>query len=304
MKKLKKVVCGVMLSASLLITSATPAVAETVNVYQNNKLVESVVFKINVPKYVVNDQTIVPMDVAPFIRSDRTFVPVRFLGNALGVDNSNITWDSDSQTATLKGNSTLQMTIDKAHITSNGVEKAIDVAPLLKKDRTFLPARYTAEGLGYQVDWDEATQTVVCWPAGQPKPDVSGAIDYFNNFVQTPQTPQQPVTDSNSNGYTVPSKTDLHVDIRPANDNPNKVDIDLCIRLEKPLEQQYQDAYSIITSKFGEKIAKEIVDYAKQKQKRFDNLPSKYWQVNGQKINVGSNPGDYWIEIIAWQPGV
>jgi len=66
--------------------------------------INSVVFKIGVPYYVVNGQTPgVKMDVSPFIQNDRTFVPVRFLGNALGVSNDNITWDDGSQTATIKG---------------------------------------------------------------------------------------------------------------------------------------------------------------------------------------------------------
>lgn len=74
------------------------------------------------------------------------------------------------------------MTIGQAQVVSNGQTKAIDVAPVLQSSRTFLPARFVAEGLGYQVDWDEANQIVVCWPAGQPKPDVSGAVDYLTRL--------------------------------------------------------------------------------------------------------------------------
>ena len=171
MKKLRLVA----LAFALVLALALPAMAEQVNVYENNQLVKSVVFKIGVSEYVVDGQTPgVKMDVAPFIESDRTFVPVRFLGNALGVTDSNIAWDNNTKTATLQDNATLSMTIGQARITSDGKTKPIDVAPLLKSDRTFLPARFVAEGLGYQVDWDEATQTVVCWPAGQEKPDVSG----------------------------------------------------------------------------------------------------------------------------------
>ncbi|MCL6478336.1 MAG: copper amine oxidase N-terminal domain-containing protein, partial [Peptococcaceae bacterium] len=72
----------------LLLVAAIPAMADQVNVYENQKLLKSVVFKIGTPYYVVNGQKPgVKMDVAPFIENDRTFVPVRFLGNALGVDN-------------------------------------------------------------------------------------------------------------------------------------------------------------------------------------------------------------------------
>lgn len=181
----------------------------TVNVYQNNQLVKSVVFKIGVPYYVADGQTPgVKMDVAPFIQNDRTFVPVRFLGNALGVDNSNITWDNNTQTAMLKGNATLQMTIGKGQVVSNGQAKAIDVAPVLTKDRTFLPARYVAEGMGYQVGWDEATQTVVCWPAGQPKPDVSAVVNYLNSKQTQQVQPAQSQQTTQDNGPMVYKRPD------------------------------------------------------------------------------------------------
>lgn len=206
MKKIKIIA----LVFALVLTMAFPALADQVNVYQNNQLVKSVVFKIGVPKYVVNDETIVKMDVVPFIQNDRTFVPVRFLGNALGVTDDRISWDNVTQTATLKGNAVLQMTIGKAQVTSNGQARAIDVTPLLKSDRTFLPARYVAEGLGYQVGWDEATQTVVCWPAGQPKPDVSAAVNYLNSQpAQTVSTPAQPEPAQISTSYNLPPRGKL-----------------------------------------------------------------------------------------------
>lgn len=177
-----------------MVKHAHAAEESKVDVYnQQKQLVKSVVFKIGVPYYVVNGQTPgIKMDVAPLIKDDRTFVPVRFLGNALGLDDSRITWDDGTQTATLKGNATLQMTIGQAQVVSNGQAKAIDVAPVLTSDRTFLPARYVAEGLGYQVGWDEATQTVICWPQGEAKPDVSAAVDYLNR-VQQPQEDGKPV---------------------------------------------------------------------------------------------------------------
>ncbi|MCL6479925.1 MAG: copper amine oxidase N-terminal domain-containing protein, partial [Peptococcaceae bacterium] len=81
-----------------------PVHAEQVDVYENQKLVKSVVFKIGVPYYVVDGRTPgVKMDASPFIREGRTFVPVRFLGNALGLDDGRITWDGSTRTATLRG---------------------------------------------------------------------------------------------------------------------------------------------------------------------------------------------------------
>ncbi|MQL51855.1 copper amine oxidase N-terminal domain-containing protein [Desulfofundulus thermobenzoicus] len=169
----------------LLAALALPALAqqEKVDVYQNQKLVKSVVFAVGLNEYFVNNQTPgTKMDVAPFIESGRTFVPVRFLSNALGVQNDNIGWDGKTQLVTLKqpGFPAVEMTVGKIEVKSNGQPLAgVDVAPLLRDSRTFLPARWVAEALGYQVEWDEKTRTVICWPKGEPKPDVSAVLQYI-----------------------------------------------------------------------------------------------------------------------------
>jgi len=287
--------------AVIFIPWLNPAGADqsVVNVYQNNQLVKSVVFKIGVPCYVVNGQTPgVKMDVAPFIQNDRTFVPVRFLGNALGVNDSNIIWNNGTQTATLKGNATLEMTIGQAQVVSNGVAKSIDVAPMLQSDRTFLPARYVAEGLGFQVGWDEATQTVVCWPAGQTEPDVSAAINYLNGQTNTQQPVQQ--TDYTVvNGYNIPNTTDLKVVI---NETDIGVELASLVRLWKPLDKQYQDITNILLSKFGSQTVSKVVTYVQQKQTRNQGLPRKSWQVNGYTIEAVSTAGDDTIEVLVRSP--
>jgi hypothetical protein len=45
-------------------------------------------------------------------------------------------------------------------ITVNGKAGQLDAAPLIVNGRTFLPARYIAEALGYTVQWNAAAQTV------------------------------------------------------------------------------------------------------------------------------------------------
>jgi len=89
LKKLKVLALITMLTMML----AIPATAHQVDVYEEDKLVKSVVFKVGAKEYVVNDTERHQMDVAPFISNGRTFVPVRFLGYALGVPNEQIEWD-------------------------------------------------------------------------------------------------------------------------------------------------------------------------------------------------------------------
>ena len=53
----------------------------------------------------------------------------------------------------------MQMTVGKTAYTVNGEAKTMDVAPIIRGDRTMLPVRYIAEALGATVLWDGATST-------------------------------------------------------------------------------------------------------------------------------------------------
>jgi len=102
------------------------------------------------------------MDVAPYIKSNRTYVPVRYLAYALGVAEADVVWDEASQKATLtKGDNVVELTVGSTTITVNGEAQTMDVAPEVVNNRTMLPARYVAEGLGYVVGWDPGTRTVL-----------------------------------------------------------------------------------------------------------------------------------------------
>ena len=99
------------------------------------------------------------MDVAPYIKSDRTYVPMRYLGEILGAE---VVWDDAARTVTLtKGDTTAVFTIGSTSYTVNGEAKTADVAPEIANDRTMLPARFVAEAFGAVVGWDASSQTVL-----------------------------------------------------------------------------------------------------------------------------------------------
>lgn len=134
---------------------------------------QSVVFAIGVDKYYIGDSE-AAMDARPFIKDGRVFVPVRHLLNALGIGSENISWDGDRQKVGLQlGGDYVEMTVGRPEIIANGRVKSIDAAPVLKEGRIYLPVRYIAEFMGCQVEWDGASQTVLCWPEGEPEPDVT-----------------------------------------------------------------------------------------------------------------------------------
>ena len=157
-----------------------------------------VVFKIGDYNYYIvdlkqNKSETVKMDTAPQVYPPgRTFVPVRFLGNALGVDDKNITWDSGTNTATLKSNKTLKLQIGSKTMYSDSNAVQMDVAPIIQPPgRTMLPARYVAEGLGYIVEWDAQNQLVIAYPEGQPKPDFKKVIE----IIKQTENPVPPATE-------------------------------------------------------------------------------------------------------------
>lgn len=125
----------------------------------------SAIFSINNTTYQLNDETLT-MDVTPEIKDDRTYVPIRYLANSLGVTNEKIGWNSDSGTATIvKDNKLIGITVgsDTMAIIENENTSLItmDTTPYLKDGRVMLPARWVAEPLGATVEWDETTQQAI-----------------------------------------------------------------------------------------------------------------------------------------------
>ena len=91
-------------------------------------------------------------DVTVFVEDDRSYVPVRFISeNYNGV----VSWDNDTQTVTVvMGEKTIKLTIGVAEIIINGEKKALDTAPIIRNERTFLPLRACVEAVGKEVFYD------------------------------------------------------------------------------------------------------------------------------------------------------
>lgn len=118
-------------------------------------------FTIGSNVYKVNGMVKV-MDAAPYIKNNRTYVPIRYLGYALGLTDDEIVWDAGNRKATLtKGDTVVELTIGSTTLTVNGEAQTMDVAPEMSNDRTMLPARFVAEAFGAKVGWDAVNRAVV-----------------------------------------------------------------------------------------------------------------------------------------------
>ncbi|WP_017755437.1 copper amine oxidase N-terminal domain-containing protein [Calidifontibacillus oryziterrae] len=136
------------------------AIATVVTPAEGNQTVGEVVFTVGGTTYTENgvEKT---MDVAPFIEASRTYLPVRYVAKAVGVEGENILWDEATRKVTiLKDGRVAQLTIGSNILTVNGAQIPMDVKAKVVDGRTVLPLRAVAQALGAQVDWNEADQTV------------------------------------------------------------------------------------------------------------------------------------------------
>lgn len=139
-------------------------------------------------------------DVPPQIISDRTFVPLRVIFEAMGAE---VSWDGEERkVSAVKDDTTVEMTIDSTVMTVNAQEITLDVPPQIVDDRTLVPARAVAESFGAEVAWDGETRTVTITSAATaatPAPtaapaskfpiEYNGALEnktsYLSNFKLT-----------------------------------------------------------------------------------------------------------------------
>ncbi len=176
------------LAVTLLLTSATPALAVT---YGNAQVMPDrtiVVDGVARTFYAINGQ-----EVHPISYGGTTYLPVRSIGELM---NMNVDWNNDTKTITLTSprtaaaatgtpdvnpkESTVSVSLrDDFTIIVDGVTQQFydaggnRVYPLLHNGVTYLPIRAVGELMGKVVSWDNATQTVT----------LSGSVDNSGNLV-------------------------------------------------------------------------------------------------------------------------
>ena len=108
-------------------------------------------------------------NVVPYIENDRTMVPLRFISEAFGAE---VTWDAETRTVGITLDETeITMQIDNQSYTINGDTAEMDVAPVIREDRTFVPLRFVSEALNKSVYWNGTTRVVVIAPVDKPWDD-------------------------------------------------------------------------------------------------------------------------------------
>lgn len=127
----------------------------TLSLYdENTKLIK---MKINDVNYSINGDG-KKMDAKPFIKNDRTLVPLRFIVEAIGGE---VNWDNDNRIVTVNSKGkTIELPIDSKTIKIDGNDVNIDQAAIIKGDRTFVPIRFIAENLDMVVNYINDTREI------------------------------------------------------------------------------------------------------------------------------------------------
>lgn len=130
---------------------------------------KKIVFKIDDVNYKIVDlndssEKAEKLEAAPFIEGGRTYLPVRAIGENLGLKTE---WNAEAKsitiTSTKEGVDTkLILTIGNKEMIVNGEVKTLEVAPVVKEGRTFLPIRFVIEPFGYgdSINWDADAKEV------------------------------------------------------------------------------------------------------------------------------------------------
>ena len=88
-------------------------------------------------------------NVKVFVENDRSYVPVRFISENYA---GQVEWVQELQTVNINfADRKISLTIGVPEIIINGEKKALDVAPIIREGRTFLPLRACTEAIGKEV---------------------------------------------------------------------------------------------------------------------------------------------------------
>ncbi|MFD2614343.1 copper amine oxidase N-terminal domain-containing protein [Paenibacillus gansuensis] len=107
--------------------------------------------KINSKTLKINGKTTM-MDTTPFIWSNTTYIPLRYLAEGIG---ANVSWDGKNTVWVKAGSDTLTFWIGADYMEVNGMKKQIGTKLIADKNgRAAVPLRFITELLGWDVNWN------------------------------------------------------------------------------------------------------------------------------------------------------
>jgi len=143
-------------------------------------LVPTTVIHANEISVTVNGERVNFTGQQPVIVDGRTLVPVRGVFEMMGFE---VDWEPDRQRAILISDEhVVSIYIGYTTFVSNDVNHGLDVPAQIINGSTMLPIRAVLESVGYSLDWDESTSTVVITSADNPHPFATALREYMVDY--------------------------------------------------------------------------------------------------------------------------
>lgn len=124
----------------------------------------TIIFKLNSSSYTVDGVTST-MDSAVMAKNNRTYIPLRYVSNALGIPAGNIKWDGPSKTVIIQdGSNVVKVPLGKKAMSVNGQSIAMDSPAIQVNGRVMVPISQVAKAFtsrNVKLDWQPATKQVV-----------------------------------------------------------------------------------------------------------------------------------------------
>lgn len=107
------------------------------------------------------DGTPYPIDAKAYVsKHNRIMVPVRYLSQALGAEDADVSWNGTTGIVTIKGDNNVTIDTRKKQVTSNyNVTTLSDIQII--KGRTFVPVGEIGKALDMKVYWDKEKRTAI-----------------------------------------------------------------------------------------------------------------------------------------------
>jgi len=125
--------------------------------FEKEKKTTVIILKIGSAIMTVNGNPI-KLDASPEIKDGRAFLPIRAISEAFG---AYVEWIASTKGITVSlGSKEIGLQIGNPTAVINNEVIVGIVAPYIKNNRTMVPLRVIAEGLGAAVEWDPQTKTI------------------------------------------------------------------------------------------------------------------------------------------------
>jgi len=110
-------------------------------------------------EHVISPNIGIFFEAPPVIMDGNTFLPVRPVSEAFGAA---VIWDEEARSVTVSRESaTVVFVLDSDTAYIDGEPVLLDAVPTLIAEQAFVPLRFIAETAGLQVQWNEATRTIL-----------------------------------------------------------------------------------------------------------------------------------------------